>query len=624
MSRHAKVQFQRSAITNEDILWTFPIPYSLNKGLEMNAKGVILRAMDQFRLKSCIDFKPVNSEDYFLHIQKLGGCYSYIGRVIGGGQDVSIGRYCDEISTVEHEFLHALGFYHEQSRYDRDEFVKIAFENVIKGRENNFRIVDKESSTTQGVPYDYYSVMHYGKNAFSNGNGTTIVTKDPMFQDVIGQRLEMSPRDVKELNLLYKCNSTVAFMLHCSFSSKDMDHFKSCSKSGMNWLMLTTTTAGPKTDHTGLPTGGPAPRNHDHSGSYFMHASTAKGMMGDSAWLETQEMSPNRDCHVQCLQFYYYNSGSVSDQLNIWIREFHGEWDTTGTLRLAGQITGRRTSHWQLQHVSLNATKHFQVVFEVRKGPGKSSGGFSIDDINLSETECPHVTMQFDNFVELVKTSAFGHNIYSDRHYSSGGYAYAVGISLYRSYVGLFVQLLSGQYDDELEWPVPHRQVTFQMLDQTANLQMQMSKQRSIVSDRTNTSNGKFLWGNPHDTGSPYVDVNNETIFAGPLIGKRYFAYMEEIGYDHFLKGGSAIFTFSFQDLTPLVDGHVLPCPRVPPVETAHPTKHHNHGPCSGRTSTTHHPKTHHPTTHHPKTHHPTTHHPTTRPMVKTTDDDRY
>ncbi len=48
--------------------------------------------------------------------------------------------------------------------------------------------------------------MHYGKNDFSNGKGFTITTKRPEFQDVIGQRLEMSEYDVTELNKRYKCS----------------------------------------------------------------------------------------------------------------------------------------------------------------------------------------------------------------------------------------------------------------------------------------------------------------------------------------------------------------------------------------------------------------------------------
>lgn len=44
-----------------------------NKKKDLNAKGVIVRALDQFRVKSCIDFKVWNSELYYLKIQKLDG-----------------------------------------------------------------------------------------------------------------------------------------------------------------------------------------------------------------------------------------------------------------------------------------------------------------------------------------------------------------------------------------------------------------------------------------------------------------------------------------------------------------------------------------------------------------------
>ncbi|XP_070823438.1 meprin A subunit beta-like [Chaetodon trifascialis] len=588
---------QRSAVIGENIYWTSPVPYVLENSLEMNAKGVILKAFDQFRLKSCIDFKPRDSEDYYISVRLLGGCFSYIGRVQPNGQVLSIGRYCDLTSIVEHEFLHALGFYHEQSRYDRDKYVTIQYDNILKGYENNFRKVSDKYSTTNGVPYDFFSVMHYGKNAFTNGNGSTIVTNDPQFQDIIGQRLEMSPSDVKELNLLYKCNSTVAFKMHCGFLKGHMCHMKRCSQSGTGWEMVKYVAAGPTSDHTSLPSG-----NKDYEGEdpgYFMHASTASGKEGDSSILETHKMNPNRDCHVQCLQFYYYHSGSESDQLNIWLREFQHEWDTKGTLRLIGQITGPRTSHWQLKHVSLDATKHFQVEFEVRKGAGSSSGGFSIDDINLSEIECPHVTLQINDFERVLSTSDYGTIISSPLQYSSGGYAYSVGTVLYKTYFGVFVRLMSGKYDDKLEWPCPQRQVTFKMLDQNPNIQLQMSKQRSITSDLSVTGvNGSYIWDNPREIGTPLVDENNETIYVGPLIGRRYFAPLKEIQTRDFLKGNSTIFVFSFEDLTPIVNGSTLPCPKVKPVNIALPPKELSEGPCSTRVL------------------------PTTFPPPKTTDDD--
>ncbi|XP_062279112.1 meprin A subunit beta-like [Scomber scombrus] len=563
----------RSSIINANILWPSPVPYVLTTGLEMNAKGVVLRAFEQFRLKSCIDFKQRASERYYISVEKQSGCYSYVGRVIPDGQVLSIGSYCDGISTVEHEFLHALGFFHEQSRYDRDDHVTILSENIISGYEGNFDKVSKEESSTHGVPYDYMSVMHYGQNAFSNGNGSTIVTKDPKFQDVIGQRMEMSPSDVLELNRLYKCNSTVAFKMYCGFSNGTMCEMNRCSRSGIDWRMETKAAGGPSSDHTS---------GSEHG--YFMHASTASGAEGDSARLETKRMRISRECHTQCLQFYYFHSGNESVVLNIWIREFQDEKDSTGNIRLMGQINGPPTSHWQLQHVSLNATKHFQVEFEVRKGAGSSVGGFSIDDINLSEIECPHVTLQINDLENHLSNSSLGTSIYSPRQYSRGGYAYRVGIILYKTYVGVFVQLLSGKNDDELQWPCPQRQVTFQMLDQNQNIQLQMSKQRSITSDPSFTNDdGTYVWDDPRKNGTQFVNENNETVFASYKIGQGYFATLEQIKSRDFLKGGSAIFVFDFQDLTPVINGSTLPCPEVGPVKITHPPKGQDNGPCNPR-----------------------------------------
>ena len=74
------------------------------------------------------------------------------------------------------------------------------------GKEHNFKIRTNDTNSTMDTPYDYFSVMHYPKNAFTNGNGSTIITKLPEFQDVIGQQLDMSHYDVEELNKFYGCS----------------------------------------------------------------------------------------------------------------------------------------------------------------------------------------------------------------------------------------------------------------------------------------------------------------------------------------------------------------------------------------------------------------------------------
>lgn len=74
-------------------------------------------------------------------------------------------------------FFLALGFYHMQSAFDRDEYVTIHWENLEEGTEHNFNKYTDTQITHFNATYDYYSVMHYGPNGFSkNGNATIVPT----------------------------------------------------------------------------------------------------------------------------------------------------------------------------------------------------------------------------------------------------------------------------------------------------------------------------------------------------------------------------------------------------------------------------------------------------------------
>ena len=66
-------------------------------------------------------------------------CFSYLG-LIGGRQPVNIGRGCEHKGIVQHEILHALGRVHEQSRPDRDQYVIINRNNIIRGIMQNSKL----------------------------------------------------------------------------------------------------------------------------------------------------------------------------------------------------------------------------------------------------------------------------------------------------------------------------------------------------------------------------------------------------------------------------------------------------------------------------------------------------
>ena len=66
-----------------------------------------------------------------------------------------------------HELMHASGFWHEQSRADRDNHVTINWNNIKSGMEYNFLKYDLNRIDHLGASYDTCSVMHYGATAFA-------------------------------------------------------------------------------------------------------------------------------------------------------------------------------------------------------------------------------------------------------------------------------------------------------------------------------------------------------------------------------------------------------------------------------------------------------------------------
>ncbi|XP_026475149.1 zinc metalloproteinase nas-13-like [Ctenocephalides felis] len=130
------------------------------------------------------------------------GCWSSVGRQ-SGGQVVNLQvPGCNHRGIIIHEFLHALGFFHQQSAADRDNHVKIHWENIQEGRENNFEKYNDTVVTSYEQVYDYTSIMHYSSKAFSKNGEVTI---EPLEAEAkIGQRDHLSDADIAKLNAMYK------------------------------------------------------------------------------------------------------------------------------------------------------------------------------------------------------------------------------------------------------------------------------------------------------------------------------------------------------------------------------------------------------------------------------------
>jgi len=180
------------------------IPYTYYKGYSEKEKAVIAKAIVRLQETTCLIMKPRTTEVHYISIRPIGGCWTSIGYYMGR-HTVSLDRGCFYVGTALHEFMHAAGFYHEQSRTDRDEYVQVKWENIFYRMKHNFEKYTDPEVDDLNAPYDTCSIMHYPSNAFSKNGNPTIVKIKPGNCE-LGQKHDFSDWDIRKLNTLYECS----------------------------------------------------------------------------------------------------------------------------------------------------------------------------------------------------------------------------------------------------------------------------------------------------------------------------------------------------------------------------------------------------------------------------------
>ena len=143
------------------------IPYVFDSSATSNIRSQFEKARSIYTKETGIRLVKHTNQSQYVRVMAGSGCSSYVGRMSTSfkrnGQELKLGRDGCGVGAALHEIGHAAGLMHEQTRCDRDDYIRVRYDLIDPNWHSQY---EKSCGSVHKshTSYDYNSIMHYGNS----------------------------------------------------------------------------------------------------------------------------------------------------------------------------------------------------------------------------------------------------------------------------------------------------------------------------------------------------------------------------------------------------------------------------------------------------------------------------
>lgn len=179
----------------------YHVYYTIHPEMSTRTRQMVTSAMTHWEANTNVRFHVKTTGSDYIEFFNGDGCWSNVGR-IGGKQQLSLDDSWAQTGNAIHEIGHAVGFFHEQCKPKRDDFINVHYDNIQSGT-NNTNYQKRGVNTLASKGFDFESVMLYSSRNSDAINSSRPVMTRKDGTEWTGQRRGLSEGDIYLLPWMY-------------------------------------------------------------------------------------------------------------------------------------------------------------------------------------------------------------------------------------------------------------------------------------------------------------------------------------------------------------------------------------------------------------------------------------